>query len=364
MSGSGDAPSCCSATGAHDYAVAPAGIVVDAAQSRHDAQYPANAIRSRRPVRGFLVRVSLVIVPTFNWSTASSVWQLAEDMGFDAAYTYDHMSWRTFKGSPWYGALPTLAAASVKTARIGLGVLVTSPNFRHPVPLAKDLMTIDSISDGRLIVGVGAGAGGSDATVLGGALLTQAERADRFAEFLLLLDNLLTSGCTDHRGRYYSAVEARMLPGCVQRPRPPFVVAATGPRGMRLAARHGQSWVSLGKPSAADDTARKITLSVIRTQTAQLARICEQAGRDFDDMGRIYLVPAPARLLASVNAFIDLAGQCAEAGVTELAFHYPIPGTILEGSRAVFERLADEALPIVKTFGCGSAGVSSPQVSL
>ena len=76
---------------------------------------------------------------------------------------------RSFRDRPWFGAVPTLAAAAAATTHLRLGPLVTSPNFRHPVTLAKDLMSLDDISAGRLIVGIGAGGIGFDAEVLGEA---------------------------------------------------------------------------------------------------------------------------------------------------------------------------------------------------
>src|SRR5207302_8774190 len=113
-------------------------------------------------------------------------------------------------------------------------------------PLALDVMSLDDISRGRLTLGLGAGGGGPDARVLGGERWSPHERADRFAEFVDLLDRLLTAERTTHRGRYYSATGALMRPGCVQRPRVPFAIAAAGPRGMALAVRYADSWVTLG----------------------------------------------------------------------------------------------------------------------
>jgi alkanesulfonate monooxygenase SsuD/methylene tetrahydromethanopterin reductase-like flavin-dependent oxidoreductase (luciferase family) len=134
--------------------------------------------------------------------------------------------------------------SSTATETIRLGTMVTNPNFRHPVTLAKDLMTLDDISDGRITLGIGAGGGGFDATVLGNAPWPPHERADRFGEFLPLLSTLLQQGVTTFQGSHYAAVEARNIPGCVQKPRIPFYVAATGPRGLRLAAEYGQGWVT------------------------------------------------------------------------------------------------------------------------
>jgi hypothetical protein len=177
-------------------------------------------------------------------------WQRAEELGFDHAWTYDHLAWRTLADGPWHATVPTLTAAALVTERIRLGALVASPNFRHPVPLAKELMTLDVISGGRVNVAVGAGAEGHDSTMLGQPRLSPGQRHDRFVEFSQLLTNLLSSSVTNHHGDWYDAVEARVKPGPRQQPRPPVLVAANGPRGMRLAVdnarRAGDGWVTLG----------------------------------------------------------------------------------------------------------------------
>ena len=109
----------------------------------------------------------MVILPERSWAEARPRWEQAEALGFDHAWTYDHLTWRSFRDQPWFGALPTLTAAALVTERIRLGPLVASPNFRHPVPFAKELVTLDDISGGRLTLGIGAGGTGWDATVLG-----------------------------------------------------------------------------------------------------------------------------------------------------------------------------------------------------
>ncbi|MEU3503374.1 LLM class flavin-dependent oxidoreductase, partial [Streptomyces hundungensis] len=169
------------------------------------------------------MRLSTVILPIDRWHEGGrDAWLRAEELGFHAAYTYDHLSWRTFRDGPWFGAVPTLTAAAAATTRLRLGTLVTSPNFRHPVTLAKDLITLDDVSNGRIVLGIGAGGNGFDATALGQEAWTPRQRADRFGEFVPLLDRLLTEASVTYDGTFYSAVEARNLPGCVQRPRIPF----------------------------------------------------------------------------------------------------------------------------------------------
>ncbi|MYU17231.1 LLM class flavin-dependent oxidoreductase, partial [Streptomyces sp. SID8361] len=174
------------------------------------------------------MRVSTVILPVHRWSESGrEIWQRAEELGFHAAYTYDHLSWRSFRDGPWFGAVPTLTAAAAATSRLRLGTLVTSPNFRHPVTLAKELITLDDVSGGRITLGIGAGGSGFDATTLlrgGEEPWSPRERADRFGEFVELLDRLLTHDVVTYEGTHYSAHEARNVPGCVQRPRLPFAV--------------------------------------------------------------------------------------------------------------------------------------------
>ena len=159
------------------------------------------------------MRLSTVILPVYRWAEGKRVWRRAEELGFHTGFTYDHLSWRSFRDRPWFGAIPTLTAAATATERLRIGTMVTSPNFRHPVTLAKELMTLDDISDGRLTVGIGAGGVGFDASVLGGPEWSSTERADRLGEFVPLLDRLLTQASTTIAGSHYSAREARMVPG-------------------------------------------------------------------------------------------------------------------------------------------------------
>ncbi|WP_031075259.1 LLM class flavin-dependent oxidoreductase [Streptomyces sp. NRRL WC-3742] len=291
------------------------------------------------------MRLSTVILPIHRWSEGQKVWRRAEELGFHAAYTYDHLSWRSFREEPWFGSVPTLTAAACATERIRLGTLVTSPNFRHPVTLAKELITLDDVSDGRVTLGVGAGGTGFDATAMGQESWSPKERADRFGEFLPLLDELLRSDSTTREGVYYSAVEARNIPGCVQTPRLPFYVAATGPRGLRLAAEYGQGWVTYGDPKGPADVPVEQAPAVIAQQIGKLAAACEKAGRDVRELEKVLLQGSTAeKPLGSLDAFVDWAGTYKELGITELVIHWPVPDSIFANDAAVFERIATEGL--------------------
>lgn len=274
------------------------------------------------------MRVGLLILPEQRWQTARERWIAAEDLGFDHAWTYDHLTWRGFRDRTWFGAVPTLAAAAAVTRRIRLGTLVASPNFRHPVPFAKELMTLDDISGGRFTLGIGAGATSFDAEALGQEPWSARERADRFEEFVGLLDRILTQPATDAAGRYYEAVGARSIPGCVQSPRLPFAIAATGPRGLRLAACLGQAWVMVDGRGDPADLARR------------LDGACEAEGRAPTSLDRIALVGFEARPFTSPSAFAEVLGRYREYGYTDLVVHWPRAEEPFEGDLAVLERIA------------------------
>ncbi len=295
------------------------------------------------------MRLSTLILPIHRWAEGRKVWRRAEELGFHAAYTYDHLSWREpFRDGVWFGAVPTLTAAAAATERMRLGTMVTSPNFRHPVTLAKELMTLDDVSGGRITLGIGAGGAGYDATALLGGdetPWTAKERADRFAEFVALLDTLLTNEVVTREGEFYRAHEVRDIPGCVQRPRVPFAVASTGPRGMRLAARYGQAWVTTGDPKLYAAGTPAESLAAIRGQVERLDAACAEAGRDPGEVERIMLTAfTPDRPLESFEAFVDFAGRHAEAGIDELVLHWPVPDSQFAADLDVFERVATEGL--------------------
>lgn len=258
-------------------------------------------------------------------------------MGFAHGWTYDHLAWRDLRDSPWFGAVPFLAAAATTTTTLRLGPMVTSPNFRHPVAFAREVVALDDISDGRLELGIGAGGGGWDATVLGQQPMSASKRVDRFAEFVEMTDRLLTDRTLTYQGQYFSADEARAEPGCRQRPRVPFVLAGTGAKSMRTVARHGQGWVTTGDPrtpqSGAAEGAR-----VVEAQLALLAEACEREGRLLADLSRIVLLgPVLDQGLDSEAAFADTVGAYQAVGITDLVVHWPRSSPPYQGDRAGFE---------------------------
>ena len=95
------------------------------------------------PTRLTRVRVGLVILPSDRWAEARQQWEWADRAGFHTAWTYDHIRWGGMPDGPWHAAVPVLAAAAAVTERVRLGTLVATPNFRHPVTLARDALALD-----------------------------------------------------------------------------------------------------------------------------------------------------------------------------------------------------------------------------
>ncbi|MFC0531991.1 LLM class flavin-dependent oxidoreductase [Phytohabitans kaempferiae] len=289
------------------------------------------------------VRAGIVILPDQRWADSVGRWRRAEEYGFAHAWTYDHIGWRDLVEGPWFDAVPTLTAAAAVTSRIRLGTMVASPNFRHPVHFAREVTALDDISGGRMVLGVGAGGvAGFDNTVLGGEALPPRARVDRFTEFLEVLDPLLRDERVTYRGRYYTAVDARGTPGCVQAPRVPFVVAALGPRSMRLAARFGTGWVTTVGRHASPDAWWRAAGEACRRFAETLAA----TGRDPSTVDRmVSLDSGPVYGLSSAAYFADAVGRARECGFTDVLVHWPRAEGWYAGDEAVLEEVAATVLP-------------------
>jgi len=288
------------------------------------------------------MRIGIAILQDGPWSRARERWRRAEAYGFDHGWVYDHLGWRSLVDHPWFDAVPTLAAAATATSRIRLGTFVASPNFRHPVPFAREVTTLDDVSGGRLLLGLGAGGRvGYDTEVFGAPPLSARARVDRFAEFLELLDLLLRTDRVSWTGDYYTAVEARSNPGCVQSPRVPFVVAASGPRALRLAARYGQGWATSGNGRDDEATWWRGLTDIVR----RLEDVLAADGRAPGDLDRyLQLDAGPVYSLSSLGAFTDALGRAAELGFTDVVTHWPRPDGPYAGDEATLEEVAATVL--------------------
>jgi len=276
------------------------------------------------------MRYGICILPEYPWAEARPRWQRAEELGFDHAWTYDHLVWAGLPDAPWHSTVVTLTAAATATERIRLGTFVASPNYRHPVTFTRDVVSLDEVSGGRLLLGLGAG-GDRDAAMLG-EQLTRKQRTDRFAEFVGLLDRTLSQDHVDHAGEFYQAVDARNAPGCTQQPRVPFVVAANGPRAMGLAARHGQGWLTTGQGRGLATGPRGDSGQVEQwwRGVAELAERFAEIGAATADRTQgaavdryLSLDACGVPALSGAGFFDDQVGRAQELGFTDVVVHWP-----------------------------------------
>lgn len=286
------------------------------------------------------MRLGVCILPDQPWSEAEPRWRAAEQLGFDHAWTYDHLVWAGMPHAPWHSTVATLTAAAMVTSRIRLGTFVASPNFRHPALLAKDVTSLDDISQGRVLLGLGTG-GDLDSALLG-TTLTRAERTRRFEEFVTLLDRLLVEEEVTHHGEFFDVAGASCRPGCVQSPRVPFVVAANGPRAMRLAARYAGTWLTTG-PALDEGLGAGQRVEALWSGVAELAqRFGEVEEGEGRSLGRMLSLDSGGQLaLTSVNLAQELIGRAEALGFTDVVLHWPRADEPYRGEeRVVVELMA------------------------
>jgi alkanesulfonate monooxygenase SsuD/methylene tetrahydromethanopterin reductase-like flavin-dependent oxidoreductase (luciferase family) len=287
------------------------------------------------------VRVGLVILPADRWREARRMWEWAEDAGFHSAWTYDHIRWGGMPEGPWHSAVPVLAAAGAVTRRIRLGTLVATPNFRHPVTLAREAIALDDVTEGRLDLGLGAGSPGPDATALGQQPWTPAQRMIRFEEFLRVLTPILNGSDgtrTSLRTASYTADEAPSTPGTVQRPLP-LTIGAGGPKGLRLAAAYGRSWVTVGPTSGEARTSETVRAAINR-QLPLLETACRAVGREPADIGKTLLWMPTEPQITSADQFDELAAPYAALGFELFVLHHPAQTGPFGGDIRAFEQIA------------------------
>ena len=258
-------------------------------------------------------RFGVLVLPNEPWPDLVARWRRLEDAGVDSIWSCDHFTNPHRPGQPWFEGATALAAVATATSRVRIGLLVGAIVSRSPTLFAKEAQTLDHISGGRLTVGLGAGGAPTDQPMWGAPAWSPAERAGRFAEYVELVDALLTGDDVTYEGRWYATAGAQMAPGCVQRPRPPLLLAAHGTKTLAVAARHADVWNTFGP-----------TLDDARRSSALLDEACARIGRDPASIDRSVLVGlAEGTAWTTATEFEDLVHTWADAGFTEVIFYDP-----------------------------------------
>jgi alkanesulfonate monooxygenase SsuD/methylene tetrahydromethanopterin reductase-like flavin-dependent oxidoreductase (luciferase family) len=247
--------------------------------------------------------------------------QMMEAIGLDSAWFADHF----VAGDPavkeygvWEG-WTTMAGVAAVTSRIQLGIFVNCVLFRNPGVTAKQSEMLDEISNGRFILGLGAGWHEADFSMFG---LPFDKRVSRFEEGLKIISSLVREGTADFQGEYYQANDARNIPRgpSAERGGVPILIGTKGPRMMGLAARYADVWNSDWHPHASE------LLPMLKT----LDEACEAAGRDPKTMIRTSgsSIAMPGCLNLRANPITGSIEEIAEriAGFRDLGLKHYVAG--------------------------------------
>ena len=236
------------------------------------------ALRTIRPLK---VGINLptteggIAGKTASWADLFAFAERAEALGFDSLWVPDHLllRWQEQTRGIWE-CWSLLAALAAVTHRVELGSLVACTAFRSPALLAKMADTIDEISGGRLIVGLGAGWDGPENRAFD---MKSDHRVDRFEEALQIIVPLLRTGQVDFAGKYYQARDCELRPRGPRPGGPPIRIGAKGPRMLRLAATSADLWNAEGPMRRPEE---------IIPLRASGDAACAEVGRDPATLGR------------------------------------------------------------------------------
>lgn len=256
------------------------------------------------------------------WPELASMATLAEDVGFDSLWVGDHLLYRNAgepASGPWE-AWSQLAALAAITARVEIGPLVAATSFHSPAMLAKKAATVDEISGGRLILGLGAGWNRTEYDAFGFAY---DRRVSRFEEAFTIIRSLLREGVVDFDGDYYQARDCELLPRGPRPGGPPLMVGSEGARMLRITMPHVDAWNAwhawygnsvdglpgvLEKVDAACGEVGRDPGEVVRTTTV-LVQLDGGSGRASGDTGKRGVAPlrgSPEEIAAGLGAYAQL----------------------------------------------------------
>jgi F420-dependent oxidoreductase-like protein len=260
-----------------------------------------------------------------SWDDLLATWREAEALGFDTAYLYDHfMPIFADQDGPNLEGWTALAALAAETSRIRIGILVTGNTYRNPALVAKMATTVDHISQGRLILGMGAGWHEPEHQAYGFSFGTARERAERLDEALQVITKLWAGNHPSFQGKYYRLEHAPFAPENVQHPHPPIVIGGQGKDWIiPLVARYGDGW----------NAVTGVTPDGIRERRAIIEKECARIGRSPCPSDVSVLVP----LLAITR--IPLAGPIVRFGARAVVKKEVADAVLADSPTGIQDRL-------------------------
>jgi alkanesulfonate monooxygenase SsuD/methylene tetrahydromethanopterin reductase-like flavin-dependent oxidoreductase (luciferase family) len=291
------------------------------------------------------LRFQVLCLPNVPWQVLKGRVVRLEELGIEVAALPDHFVDWTNPPSPWFESWTALTGLAAATSSIRLTTCVTQIPFRNPAMFARQALTLDHISAGRLEVGLGTGLVSDPSYgMIGIGDWEPRERVARFGEYVEIVDRLLRDEVTSFKGDYYQVDGAIMNPRPVQSPRPPIMVGALGPVMMRHAARLADTWNSMSFLESFDDQ-----VDETRRRAARMDGLCEALGREPETLRRSYtMFDAKARprggaieSYESVDRFEEMVGRVLDLGMDEVGLYYPLDARQVP----TFERIATDILP-------------------
>jgi alkanesulfonate monooxygenase SsuD/methylene tetrahydromethanopterin reductase-like flavin-dependent oxidoreductase (luciferase family) len=267
------------------------------------------------------LRFGIFLPQIYPWPQMKREAGKIETFGFDSLWIADHFVSPYSATADWFECWALLGALAASTKRIRLGTGVTHVVYRNPAILARSALTVDHVSNGRLDLGLGVGSDGDyNYAMTGTPAQSRRERVDRYREAVALIDQLLRNETTTYEGNYFQAYGAPMHPSPVQKPRPPFNLAAHNRRGLQIAAEIGEAWNSF---YPGDDLTPEQSSQATRQRGEMLAEFASQAGRDPNEIRRTFFVGYSSdHPFVSEDAFRDFVGRYQEAGIDEFVLGY------------------------------------------
>jgi alkanesulfonate monooxygenase SsuD/methylene tetrahydromethanopterin reductase-like flavin-dependent oxidoreductase (luciferase family) len=297
------------------------------------------------------LRFGIITLQNQTWARMVENWKLIEALGFDSVWVGDHFVNPHSIDEDWFDGWMMLAALAGLTHTIRIGTLVTNIIYRNPAVIAKQALTLDYLSQGRVNLGIGATSKGDPSHQMTGIEVWETgERVQRFREVIEIVDSMLRNEITTYQGRYYSVREARMKPSSIQKPRPPLVIAAIGETTLKVAAKYADTWNTY----AGWNLSNQQTLDLLRQRNELLDQYCTEIGRNPNEITRSLLVGLTQDSpFASLNAFYDFIGRMHEVGMTEFIFYYDYPEIPDDKclDRQMLECIATEAIPAIRAKG-------------
>ena len=297
---------------------------------------------------GHPLRFEVLIVPNVSWDRVLERFRCIEALGFDLGGLADHFVDWTNPPLPWFDLWATLGAVAQATSTLRLRPCVAQIPLRDPATFARQALTLDHVSGGRIELGLGIGLTIDPSyRMMGIPNWSNAERVARLKEYLEIVDLMLTREVTSYAGKYYTIEEAVLNPRPVQSPRPPLMLAAMGPVMLKRAARYADIWNSISFLEEFD-----AQLAETRERVARIDENCAAIGRDPATLVRSYtMFDASARkrggavaCYESEDAFTEMVGRVLELGITEIGLYWPTRPE----QRPMFERIATGVIPKLK----------------